>query len=297
MTKIDLPSDVDKLKEMLLDQHQQLLNKKQEIQELKEIILILQRKKFAPSSEKDVNQSSIFNEIEDIQEESLEEDEEKETINGYERKKRGKRKSISESIPRIDEIIDLSEEEKGGMKKIGEEITEKLEISPAKVWVRRIIRYKYAPIDNSSDCKIKVPVLPQQLIPKAMVSASLIAYIITAKFVDSLPLYRQSKIFKRFLIELSRQSMARWLINVSIQLIPVYNLLQELLLESNYLQMDETTTQVLREDGKKATSKSYMWVRHKPGENPIILYDYSPTRSGQVPSELLEGFSGFLQTD
>ena len=91
--------------------------------------------------------------------------------------------------------------------------------------------------------------------------------------------------------------MARWLIKVSNQVVPIYNLLQELLLESNYIQFDETTTQVLKEDGKKATSKSYMWVRHKPGDNPIILYDYSPSRSGQVPVELLEGFKGFVQTD
>ena len=61
--------------------------------------------------------------------------------------------------------------------------------------------------------------------------------------------------------------------------------------------MDETTTLELKEDRKKATSKSYMWVRYKPGDNPIVLYDYAPTRSGQVPLELLRGFKGYLQVD
>lgn len=91
--------------------------------------------------------------------------------------------------------------------------------------------------------------------------------------------------------------MARWLIEVSDKLIPLYNLLQDELLARDYLLMDETVTQVLREDGKKATSKSYMRVRHSPGINPIVLYDYAPTRSGQVPIELLEGFKGYLQVD
>ena len=76
--------------------------------------------------------------------------------------------------------------------------------------------------------------------------------------------------------------MARWLINVSDQLNPLYNLLQEELLARKYLQMDETTVQVLYEANKKATSKSYMWVRHAPGA---------------VPLDLLEGFKGTLQVD
>ena len=78
---------------------------------------------------------------------------------------------------------------------------------------------------------------------------------------------------------------------------PLYNLLQDLLLAKDYLQMDESYVQVLKEDGKKATSKSYMWVRHAPGINPIILFNYSPSRSGEVPIELLEGFKGHLQVD
>ena len=68
-------------------------------------------------------------------------------------------------------------------------------------------------------------------------------------------------------------------------------------MEGDYLQMDETPTQVLKEKGKKATSKSYMWVRHRPGDRPIILYDYDPTRRGSVPIELLDGFKGYLQCD
>jgi transposase len=282
----DLPNDLETLKKIILE-------KDQEIDNLKDMVLLLRRKKFAPSSESS-NQQDLFNELEEVLEEEGEE-QEKETIT-YERKKRGKRKFLPGNLPRIDQVIDLSEEEKIGMKLIGEEISEKLEIEPAKIYVRRIIRKKYAPIDDKSK-KILVAPMPLELLPKTMASSSLIAYIITAKYVDALPLYRQEKIFERISADLNRQTMARWLTKVSDKLTPLYNLLQEQLLESPYIQMDETTVQVLKEKKKKATSKSYMWVRHRPGDNPIILYDYAPSRSGDIPLELLEGFSGFLQVD
>jgi transposase len=115
--------------------------------------------------------------------------------------------------------------------------------------------------------------------------------------MDALPLYRQEAIFKRIGVILSRGTMARWLIEISQKLMPLYNLLQEELLARDYVHMDETNVQVLKEEGKKATSKSWMWVRYSGTGPPIILYDYSPTRSGQVPLELLEGFSGYLQVD
>ena len=103
------------------------------------------------------------------------------------------------------------------MKCIGEEISEKLEITPAEVFVRRIIRKKYAPIDKEGE--INTAPAPAELLPKSMASASLIAYIVIAKFCDALPLYRQEGIFKRISADLTRQSMARWLIKVSEQLI------------------------------------------------------------------------------
>ena len=96
---------------------------------------------------------------------------------------------------------------------------------------------------------------------------------------------------------MTRQTMARWLIQVSDKLVPLYNLLQEQLLERNYIQMDETTLQVLNEEGKKPSSKSYMWVRYAPGEKSIVLYDYSPSRSSRVPIDLLQDYRGYLQCD
>jgi transposase len=288
----DLPNDIDKLKKLFL---KEISEKEQEISQLKDTILLLQHRKFGPQSEKSPKeQLNLFNELEDIIEEDSS-DEDTEEIK-YTRKK-GKRSPLPAELPRVEEIIDLSEEEKIGMKCIGEEISEKLEITPAKVFVKRTIRKKYAPIEGGKESNIKVAPLPQELLPKSMASSSLIAYIITAKFCDALPLYRQEKIFKRVSADITRQSMARWLIKVSEKVIPLYNLLQEKMLDGDYLQMDETVIQVLKEKNKKATSKSYMWVRHRPGDQPILLFDYDPTRKNEVPVRLLEGFKGYLQVD
>lgn len=312
MSGNDLPDDIQELKNLIIQQHSQInqqhsqINQQQnEINHLQDIIKVLQRKKYAPQSEVvHSDQLGLFNEIEELAiEDNSDQDEdheEKETIT-YERSKNKKRPRLPENLPRKDVIIDLAEKDKfcvhdgTTLEKVGEEVSEKLEIIPAKVFVERTIRYKYA--CPCCDEGMKTAPVPVTLLPKTMASPSLIAYIIVAKFMDALPLYRQEKIFARIGAILTRQAMARWLIWVSEKLMPLYNLLQDDLLARDYLQMDETTTQVLREENKKATSKSYMWVRYAPGKKPIILYDYAPSRSGQVPIELLEGFKGRLQVD
>lgn len=306
MSGNELPDDIQELKKRLIALHNQVIEKDQKINHLQDIVNLLQRKKYAPQSEQvNWDQMGLFNEVEDliatsVEEESEEDDDEKETIT-YERSKKKKRARLPENLPRQEVIIDLEEKDKvcvhdgAALKKIGEEVSEKLEIIPAKVFVQKTIRYVYA--CPCCDEGMKTAPAPKALLPKTMASPSLVAYMIIAKFMDGLPLYRQEKIFARIGVELTRQSMARWLIEVSQKLMPLYNLLQEDLLSRHYINMDETTVQVLKENGKKATSKSYMWVRYASGVNPIVIYDYYPTRSGQVPIELLEGFSGYLQVD
>ncbi|MCB9063467.1 MAG: IS66 family transposase [Halobacteriovoraceae bacterium] len=290
-----LPNDINILKELILQKDQQLKENKKYIEDLKDMIMLLRRKKFASSSEKDVNQIQLFDELEDILEKDSNEEIPEIDIPAHKRKKGG-RKPLPEQLPRVEEFYDLSEEDKVGMKYIGDEVTEKLEIKPAEIFVRRIVKRKYVK-DVGDRSVFKTAQGPCELLPKTMASASLLSYIITGKYCDALPLYRQEKIFKRIDADLTRQTMSRWIIKVSHLIVPLYNFLEETLLDSNYLQMDETTTLVLKEDGKKATSKSYMWVRYKPGDHPIVLYDYAPTRSGQVPLELLRGFKGHLQVD
>ena len=129
-------------------------------------------------------------------------------------------------------------------------------------------------------------------------SPGLLAFITTSKYVDGLPLYRLSKQFARIAVDIPRQTMARWMVQSGDVLQPVINLMRERLLEGDYIHCDETTVQVLEEPGKSAQSKSYMWVQVSgTPEQPVVLFDYDPSRSAQVPKRLLDGFSGYLQTD
>jgi len=163
------------------------------------------------------------------------------------------------------------------------------------IQVLRHIRKQYA-----CDCGhcIKTAPLPAQPIPKSLASPGLLAHIAVSKYQDALPLYRQETILQRIGIELPRATLSNWMIQSGQLIQPVLNLLRERLLGYDILQMDETTVQVLKETGKTAQSKSYLWVqRGGPPGQPVILYDYDPTRGQGVPVRLLEGFAGTLQTD
>jgi hypothetical protein len=122
--------------------------------------------------------------------------------------------------------------------------------------------------------------------------------VAVSKYADALPLYRQEKILARAGIELPRATLANWMIKVGTLVQPLVNLLRDQLLEYGVVQMDETTVQVLKEKGKTAASKSYMWVqRGGPPDKSVILFDYDPSRSGKVPQVLLADYKGWLQTD
>ena len=141
---------------------------------------------------------------------------------------------------------------------------------------------------------------PLQPIPGSMASSSLLSYIAVSKFVDHLPLYRLEQKFKRISVDLPRETMARWMIKTTGLLTPLYNLMEEDLLGGGFLQMDETTVQVLKEPGRRAEAKSYMWVRARNEGGcgpPIVLYDYSSSRGVGVIRKLLGGYEGILQTD
>ena len=145
---------------------------------------------------------------------------------------------------------------------------------------------------------IIVAPLPAQPIPKSMATAGMCAFIAIMKYADGLPLYRQEKILARYGITISRATLASWMIRLGELIVPLMNLLHETQVSYDVLQMDETTVQVLKEDGRAAQTKSRMWVRRGgPPDKPVILFDYEPTRSGAVAWRLLEDFKGFLQSD
>lgn len=263
---------------------------------------------FGSSSEKaNAAQLQLFNEAEqsvgDTEAEDadaeIDESPETETLT-YTRKKPG-RPAIPDNLPRIRIEHELAEAERFcacGCERhvMGEEISEQLDIIPAQVQVLQHVRKKYA--CRQCEGSIKTAPLPPQPLPKTKASPGLLAFIIAAKFVDALPLYRQSTILQRHGIQLPRQTLSNWVIGCGRLIQPLINLLQDHVLSGRVLQVDETTVQVLQEDGRDPQTKSYMWVRvGGTAQQRAVLFHYAPSRGGQVARELLDGFQGYLQTD
>ncbi|HID68256.1 MAG TPA: IS66 family transposase, partial [Roseibacterium sp.] len=138
-----------------------------------------------------------------------------------------------------------------------------------------------------------------QAIPKSFATASLLAHVLISKFIDATPLYRQQQQWKRLGIDLGRSLLSSWVVKCGTLLLCLWELMQQDLQASDYVQADETPVQVLHEEGRTASQKSYMWLFQcgPPGKR-IILYHYDPTRAASVPADILgESFQGYLQTD
>lgn len=182
------------------------------------------------------------------------------------------------------------------------EIHKELEVIPAKIVVKETQRMIYA----CRTCETEgttVPMIkadaPKPVIKGSIASPSLIADIMTKKYVDATPLYRQEQEYKRRGLPINRQNMANWIIKVSKDwLKPVYKRMHELLVSYDVLHGDETELEVLNEPGREASTKSYMWMyRTGNGHVPITLYDYQQSRSGDNAKRFLKGFKGYLHTD
>ncbi len=124
-------------------------------------------------------------------------------------------------------------------------------------------------------------------------SINLIAHVIISKYADGLPLYRMEGILSRYGGDISRATLANWVIKLAHQLQPLINLMREQQLSGDIIQMDETVLKVLKEPGLKATSDKYMWVsRGGPPGQTSVLFEYDPSRKKEVTLRLLEDFSG-----
>ncbi|RLC28455.1 MAG: IS66 family transposase [Deltaproteobacteria bacterium] len=278
-----------------------------EIKLLKQQILSLQQMLFGRKSEKlpiDQQQLPLFKEPE--QETAADDASEAVHVPAHTRRKSG-RKPLPENLPRIEVIHDLSEKEKqcscGCMKtRIGEEISEQLDIIPARMQVIRHIRYKYVcracEGTHADESAVSIAPAPLQMIPKSMASPGLLAHVFTGKFVDALPFYRQEKQFLRLGVELKRATMCNWAMQVADKCALLLKILHKEILSGPLINADETTLKVLKEPNKSKNSKSYMWVfRGGPPDRPCLIYHYNAGRSGDVASSFLGDYKGCVQTD
>lgn len=264
------------------------------IAQLEEYLRLERARYYGRSSEKSADQGELFDEAElctDDQPESPIEDEKKP-------KPKTGRKGLSDTLPREQVHIHLSDEEKAGaIDTFYTVVKEELDIEPAKACVIEYLQEKAVFVEDG-ERQIKAAAMPKHVLPKTIASMGLLAYIIVSKYADGLPLYRLENILKRYGGEISRTSMANWVIKLALQLQPFINLMREHQNSYDYLHIDETRIKVLKEQGKSATSDKWMWVtRGGPPDQTCILFDYDPSRGREVPLRLLEGFEGYLQSD
>lgn len=277
---------------------------------LEEQFRLSQQKKFGASSEQtnpDQLALSLFNEAEMTANEKVEEPT-VETIT-YRRKKRsGQREAMLENLPTETIHYRLSDEEQACLccgetiHEMSTQIRRELHVIPAQVKVIEHVQHVYSCRhceQEGTETPIVTAKMPAPMYPGSLASPSAMAYIMSQKYVEGMPLYRQEKQFERLGVSLSRQTLANWMMyGATNWLHHLYDRLHQHLRMQNVLHADETTLQVLVEPGRPATSKSYMWL-YRTGRDvsPIVLYDYQQTRAGKHPKAFLQGFEGFLHVD
>jgi transposase len=300
-----LPNDIKQLKAMLLAERKQSAQQAARLVFLEEQFRLAQQQRFGASSEGHPAQGDLFNEAEaalDIIEEVVE-------LTPTTIKKIPVRKKLPKDLEREVIIHDLSDEEKtcnccgNQLHQMGESRSEKLEFIPAKVKVIEHVRLKYSCRTCEKEgiaTKIKSAPVPPSPIPKGFATASLLSQIITSKYQYALPLYRQESLFKQYGIALSRKTMSEWMMKCSELFKPLYDKLQENLLQQPVIQADETTLKVINED----KAKCYMWLYCTGSDAPsqdvlpnIVLFDYQSGRAGQCAVDYLGKYSGYLQVD
>ena len=305
------------IEQMAKSHEEQTVQMNQTIANLNEMVEYLEKKLFASSSEKTKKdgfpgQMDLFNEAEVAADSSVLEPTLEEVVGGYKRKAKkpkATREEILAGLPVVEVPCTVPEEDRNcpycnaPMEVIGKKVVrEELRIIPAKVeriqYVQEVLGCPECKKDGAS--VIVGAETPSPLLKHSLASPSTVAYVMYQKYVNSIPLYRQEADWKQLGVSLPRATLANWVIKCGIDYMePVYERLHQHLLERDIIHADETPCQVLKEEGKTAQSKSYMWLYGSGNDElpPIRLYDYQPSRGGYHAEEFLKEFSGYLTCD
>jgi transposase len=307
-----LPNDPVELHRIIAQLHAQLAASERErtvqttrIEQLLETIELLRRKRFGSSADRiPESQLALFDEAELealIGELQAQLPTPSETpapatpTNAETPKRKPVRRPLPAHLSRVERVIDLPEAVKAAMGEdwrfIGYDSAEQLAVIPRQCYVVITKRAKYVPVNADvpgAEVGVQIAPRPVQIIPKSIAHSSLLAAIVTGKFVDGLPLYRQEQMFAREGVELSRQTMAGLLMQLKTPLKPVAAALKALLCQGPVVQVDETRLQVLDEPGRENTQQSFMWVFcGGPPQAPVRWFEYAPSRGAEVPQRVL----------
>lgn len=315
----NLPDSPEELKELVINlvniqikQRDSLIKQNESrILILNDLIKSLKHQLFGRRSEKltpeEYQQTRLFNEAEETIL-AAQKSQEKIHIKSYDRKKPGGRRPFPEELPREEIMIDIPEEEKlcdcgHTLKKIGEETTEKADIVPAKIVIRKYVRPKYAcphcKGDDVDGAVIKIAPMPAEMLPKSRVSSGFLAWSLNSKFSHHLPFYRQEQILRSLGVDIDRDDLSRYTIKIGkILEEKILPLMWSDLLRSPVIGADETPFDLLiRPDAnKKKVKQVYMNVYHG-SDPPMILFKYQSTRRIEFLRELLHEYTGIVMTD
>ena len=292
-----LPSEVEALKDIIVDLAAQL-------ESLKQQVLALRRVHFGTSSERLSGQAELFVEAVSLPLPAVE----TQTVS-YERTRRG-RPALPKDLPRIRVDYDLSEAEKASydqLQRIGEEVSETLDYIPAKLQVIEHVRAKYAARGQDGESTVVTAALPPAPLPKANASANLLAHVLVSKYHDHLPLNRIERIFGRQGVELARSTLCDWVLGSTELLDVLYAALKAHMLAAPKIHADDTIV-ALVEQGRGKSVQARLWAYLGAGaclnaqgqwiEHPAaVLYEFTDDRRGEHVRRMLAGYSGYLQAD
>jgi len=204
------------------------------------------------------------------------------------------RAELPDHLP-VTRIVLQPQQNVEGLKCIGQKVTRKLDVTPARLTVIEYVRNQYIK-EVDGEQQIIIAELPTFPIEKGIATAGLLAQITVDKYVDHLPLYRQRERFKRDQINIAASTIDSWILRTAELLSPLYEALRRKILQQGYLQVDETPIKVLDRDKKGKTHQGYYWVYHSPLQQSVF-FDYRSGRGRDGPRELLKNFTGYLQSD
>ena len=260
-----------------------------QLEKLHQQLEIFQRMLFGKKSEKQAKESARKDEVNSL-----------DNRMGQGRQRQGakpKRQALPASLPRIDVVHDLAEDEKQcgqckqPLQRFGETVSEQIDFIPAQLIVKRHHRYKY-----QCRCGITHAAMPNQPIDKGLPGAGLLADVLVSKYQDAMPLYRQMLRYRRFGFHCPDSTLCDWVKECALLLEPLVQTMREDLLLAKKIHTDDTTVPVLAK-GKTKTGRLWVYLADKSHQSPICLYDYTPTRHSRGPVKYLNGYQGYLQAD
>jgi len=313
-TVLEQQTHIDRQAEIVANKSEVIANQKATIAVLEEQLRLARHQRFGASSEKNADRDDrqrdwLADEAEALADGAPDPDDgecegaEEEAGKGADQAphKPRRRKGLNPELPRVRREIRLSEAERAGaLDTFFVKVKEELDIEPARTqviehWQERAVR-----LDEDGERTLVAATRPAHPLGKAIGSVNLLAWLIVAKYSDGMPLYRLEKILARYGGEITRTTMANWLIRLHVRLIPLLERLEAVQLgEADYLQGDETRMQVLKEPGMAATATKWIWLmRGGPPGRMVVLFNYDRSRGGAVAERLLERFEGrYFQSD